>query len=62
MFNFVMVIIGSVLIGFGMNNWMVGVGVSCLAFGLHAHVNASLTTVYTAIIKNLRVVLSEVRR
>jgi hypothetical protein len=62
MFNFLMMIIGSVLIGFGMSNWMVGVGVFCLAFGLHMHVNEALTSVYTSIINNFRVVLSEVRR
>jgi len=62
MFNLVMMVIGSVLIGVGLNSWMVGVGVFCLAFGLHSHFNQSLRRMYESIIKNLRVVLSEVRR
>lgn len=61
MFNLLMILIGSIMIGFGTGSALVGAGVGCIAFGFQVHFNYGLSDMHTNIIKQMRKVYEKVK-
>lgn len=55
MLNVVTLLIGSILIGFGVN-WQTGVGVFIIGFGWHQTFMQTVNDMYTGVIRNMKTI------
>lgn len=62
MFNLFMILIGSVMIGFGTDSVLIGCGVGVIAVGFQVHINQSLLSMHNNIIAQMRKVYEKVKR
>lgn len=54
MFNLLMILVGSVMIGFGMDSILVGAGVGCIAAGFHFHFNINIGEMHVNLVNQMR--------
>lgn len=55
LFNIFTLLVGSILLGFGVN-WMTGLGVFLIGFGWHQTFMGTMTDMYTNTIRNMKLI------
>ena len=53
MFNLITLLIGSVMIGFATNSWLIGIGLFIIGFGFQIHINEALVNVGNGIVMQI---------
>lgn len=57
MFNLLMILVGSLMIGFGAESALVGGGVAAIAIGFHAHFNTNVGAMHVNLVKQMRKIM-----